>query len=78
MTVVDLNVDHGNQVCAEIVNAGGHAIFAKADISKPGAVIAAIDTAVGKWGKVDVVLNDAAMMTFKPIVDLPDEESTTF
>ena len=37
-------------------------------------VQAAIQAALDKWGKIDVVVNDAAMMTFKPVVDLPDED----
>ncbi len=32
------------------------------------------ESGVQKWGKIDVVVNDAAMMTFKPIVELPDED----
>ena len=34
----------------------------------------AVTTTVQKWGKIDVVVNDAAMMTFTPIVDLPDDD----
>jgi glucose 1-dehydrogenase len=37
-------------------------------------VQSAIKAAVDKWGRVDVVVNDAAMMTFKPIVELPDDD----
>jgi glucose 1-dehydrogenase len=37
-------------------------------------VQAAVRAAVDKWGRVNVVVNDAAMMTFKPVVDLPDED----
>ncbi len=49
-------------------------MFAKCDVGNPAQVKAAIDGAVQKWGKVDVVVNDAAMMTFSPVVDLPDDD----
>jgi len=73
VTVVDLN-DDGNQTVGEIETAGGEAIFAKTDVSNSQQVQAAIKAAVDKWGKIDVIVNDAAMMTFTPIVDLPEEQ----
>ncbi len=72
--VVDINDQHGNQTVQEIVQAKGEAVFAKCDIGDPNEIKAAIKTAVDKWKKIDVVVNDAAMMTFKPILDLPDED----
>jgi glucose 1-dehydrogenase len=74
VVVVDLNEPHGQQTVAEISKAGGQAIFAKCNVGDSAEVRAAIKAAVDKWGKIDVVVNDAAMMTFKPIADLPDED----
>ena len=47
---------------------------AKCDVANSKEVQAAIQAGVAKWGRIDVVVNDAAMMTFKPIVDLPEED----
>ena len=74
VVVVDLNEQHGNETVQEITQAKGEAVFAKCDVGNPDNVKAAIKTAVDKWEKIDVVVNDAAMMTFKPIVELPDED----
>jgi len=74
VAVVDLNDQHGNQTVQEITQAKGEAIFAKCDVGDPNQIRAAIQAAVGKWSKIDVVVNDAAMMTFKPIVELPDDD----
>jgi glucose 1-dehydrogenase len=73
VTVVDLNEQHGNQTVAEI---GGHniAIFAKCNVGDPAEVRAVVQATVDKWQKIDVVVNDAAMMTFSPIVDLPEDD----
>ncbi len=73
VTVVDLN-DDGNETVQEIEKAGGEALFAKTDVSNSLQVQAAIKAAVDKWGKVDVIVNDAAMMTFQPLLDLPEEQ----
>ncbi len=74
MVVVDLNEQHGNQTVLEIVQAKGQAIFAKCDVGNPDEIKATIKTTVDRWEKIDVLVNDAAMMTFKPIVDLPDDD----
>src|SRR4051794_29026229 len=71
VVVVDLKEEHGNQTVQAIQSAGGQAIFAKADVGNPGDVKSSVGAAVSKWGQIDVVVNDAAMMTFKPILELP-------
>jgi len=74
VTVVDLNEQHGNQTVQEITSAKGEAIFAKCNVGDSAEIQAAIKATVDKWKKIDVVVNDAAMMTFKPVVDLPDDD----
>ena len=74
VTVVDLNADHGNETVANIAKAGGEAIFAKANVGNSAEVRAAIDATVAKWGRLDVIVNDAAMMTFSPLLDLPEDD----
>jgi len=74
VTVVDLKEEHGQQTIAAIQSAGGEAIFAKADVGNADEVKASIQTTVQKWGRIDVLVNDAAMMTFTPILQLPDDD----
>ncbi len=74
VVVVDLKEEHGSKTVQAIEDAGGQAIFAKADVGNPNDIKNSIQAAVSKWGRIDVVVNDAAMMTFKPIVDLPDDD----
>src|SRR4051812_28184538 len=70
VVVVDLNEQRGNETVEEITHQQGQAIFVKCDVGHPDEIKGVIKTAVDKWGKIDVVVNDAAMMTFTPIVDL--------
>ncbi len=72
--VVDVNEKHGNETVKTIADAGGESIFAQADVSNAAAVKAAIKAAVDKWANIDVIVNDAAMMTFTPILELADED----
>ena len=72
--IVDLNEEHGQKTVQEIADAHGEARFVKCNVGVPAEVKGAIEAAVQQWQKVDVVVNDAAMMTFKPIVDLSEDE----
>ena len=74
VAVIDLNEQHGKQTVQEITSEKGEAIFAKCNVGDVDEVKAAIQRAVEQWGRVDVVVNDAAMMTFQPIVELPDDD----
>ncbi|RYC70283.1 SDR family NAD(P)-dependent oxidoreductase [Spirosoma sordidisoli] len=64
----------GQQVVHTIAGKGGEARFVAADVSDPEAVESAVQQAVSAWGRVDVLVNNAAMMTFTPIVDLSLED----
>jgi NAD(P)-dependent dehydrogenase (short-subunit alcohol dehydrogenase family) len=74
VVIVDLNQEHGDRSVQEIAAANGEAVFAKCNVGDEGEVRAAIKIALDKWRKIDVVVNDAAMMTFKPIIELPDAD----
>jgi glucose 1-dehydrogenase len=72
--VVDLNEAHGNDTVKVITDAGGTAAFAKADVGKSAEVQAAVKAAVDRWSRIDILVNNAAMMTFKRLVELEEEE----
>jgi glucose 1-dehydrogenase len=72
VAVVDLNEQGGRETVEHIVKEHGEALFAKADVSNATHVKAAIDATVSRWRHVDVIVNDAAFMTFSPILDLPE------
>ncbi len=70
VVIIDSNEKHGNDTVGAITTAGGEAIYAKADISQPEQIQASIQTALAKWGRIDILVNNAAMMTFTPVVEL--------
>src|SRR3954454_23000933 len=74
VVVVDLNEEHGRDAVKQLMGTGAEAIFARADVSNSADVRAAIDSAITKWGRLDVVVNNAAMRTFKPVVDLSEQD----
>lgn len=55
------SVAEAEAVAEEIRRAGGRAAVTLADVSDPGAVEALIDAAVGAFGRIDVLVNNAAV-----------------
>jgi NAD(P)-dependent dehydrogenase (short-subunit alcohol dehydrogenase family) len=74
VAVVDLNPEHGQQTVETITKSGGQALFFKTDVGNPDQIRDAIDGTLKQWNRIDVVVNDAAMMTFKPVVELSEDE----
>lgn len=74
LVVIDRNEEAGNETVELITRANGTAMFCKADVGVDTDIKAAVDAALSKWNKIDVLVNNAAMMTFKKIVDLSVEE----
>jgi NAD(P)-dependent dehydrogenase (short-subunit alcohol dehydrogenase family) len=72
--VIDISDAGGKETVSAIEAAGGQALFAHADVSVSAEVQAAVNMALSAWGKIDVLVNNAAMMTFTPLVDLPEPD----
>ena len=66
--------DTGNGTAIRICESGGDAEFFRADVSQSAQVQAAVGAAVARWGRLDVLVNNAATMSFKPVLDLPEDE----
>jgi glucose 1-dehydrogenase len=72
--IVGRDEERAKEVIDYINSKGGEAQFADVDIADAKAVEEAVNQALTTWGRIDVVVNNAAMMTFTPIVDLAVEE----
>jgi glucose 1-dehydrogenase len=77
VAVVDFNQQHGNQTVSDIAAAHRQALFVRCDVGDADQVKAAVQTVVDAWQHIDVLVNDAAMMTFTPILELPDDQWDT-
>jgi glucose 1-dehydrogenase len=72
--VIDRSPQGGLETVGLITAAGGSAQFAACDVGVEDQIRAAVQQALDAWGRIDVLVNNAAMMTFKKIVDLSTEE----
>ncbi|MFB6366364.1 SDR family NAD(P)-dependent oxidoreductase [Paenibacillus elgii] len=59
--VNDLAEDKGLETVWEIRQAGGNALFVQADVTNPESVQALVDTVISKYGRIDVLFNNAGI-----------------
>lgn len=71
--VNDIIAERAHATVAEITEAGGTAVAAVADISDEAAVEAFVRDTITRWGKIDVLCNNAGIMDK---INLPAETST--
>ncbi|MHB8462542.1 MAG: SDR family NAD(P)-dependent oxidoreductase [Vulcanimicrobiaceae bacterium] len=74
VVVADLHVEAAQKTVDAITAAGGTALAVAVDVGDSGQVQACIAKAAGAYGAIDVIVNDAAMMTFTPIAEIADAD----
>ncbi len=72
--VVDINEQHGNETVSLIQQQKGNAIFIKTDISVSAEIENCVKTVINQYKRIDILVNDAAFMTFNKIVDLAESD----
>jgi NAD(P)-dependent dehydrogenase (short-subunit alcohol dehydrogenase family) len=68
------NEAEGAESMKAIRDEGGKADAFSVDVGIPDQIKACVDYTVSTYGRIDVMVNNAAMMTFKPIVDLDPQD----
>ena len=70
----DLLDDEGKRVEAEILEAGNEAIYVHLDVTRAADWRAAVETAIGRYGKLNILVNNAGILIRKSIEDTTEEE----
>jgi 3-oxoacyl-[acyl-carrier protein] reductase len=75
VVVNDINVAGGERVVTEILASGGQAEFFKADVTQSPEVKALIEHAMRRFGRLDVVVNNAGWThRNRPALEVPEDE----
>ena len=65
VAVTDINLAAAQEVAAAIVAQGGQALAVQTDVSSEDEIKAMVATVTGQWGRIDVLLNNAAALDTK-------------
>ena len=74
VVVADLKFEAAQATVEGITKAGGTAMAVAVDVGDSAQVQQVIAKAVAAYTQIDVIVNDAAMMTFTPIVDIAEAD----
>ncbi len=74
VVVSDVSQEDCQKVVDQIEKKGGQAIAVKCDVSKKEEVDNLFRKTIEKFGRVDVLVNNAGICEFKPFIDLTEEE----
>ena len=71
--IADMDVAGGEQAEANLKAAGLEGMFVKTSVSDPEQVRNLVDVTVKKYGRLDVLVNNAGLQFVSPIIEFPEE-----
>ncbi len=75
IVLVDLNQDHLNQAVPEVQKAGAPEVLPSlCNVAKEDEVEATVKAALDKFGRLDVIVNNAGLMQFTPLEQLTGDD----
>ena len=74
IAIADIDAKGGEETLRRIKAANGEAIFVQTDVSKESDVQNMVEVAASAFGKINVLVNDAAAFEFGKVEDVTDEQ----
>lgn len=74
VAIVDINREAGCEAVAQIERNGGTAMYLYADVSQSADVQGVINHVVEQWGRIEVLINNAGIMRFHPVMELGEAD----
>jgi NAD(P)-dependent dehydrogenase (short-subunit alcohol dehydrogenase family) len=74
VVVADIDDAHGEETVGEITTAGGQAAFVHADVEQEGDIKKMISFALERYGKLDVLMNNAYWSKFGSVLEIEKDE----
>ena len=74
VVVADINEKAAEETVRQIQDAGGNAFACKADVADPSCVARLVEVTIGKYGKINTLINNAAIQVNKTIEDTSFED----
>jgi dihydroanticapsin dehydrogenase len=73
VTIADVNAEAGAETARTITTAGGRALFVRTDITSEDSIRQMVQATVQAFGKIDILVNNAAIFVLKGLDATPAE-----
>lgn len=77
VAILGRDATEGREVVRDIKAGGGQALFISTDVGRDAQLVRAVERTLRQWQRIDVLINDAGMMTFAPILKLNPKDWDT-
>jgi len=74
VVVVDWDKEAGEKTAEEIRQSGGDALFVNCDVSNEEQVKAMVQATIDKYGRIDVLVNNAGVGIYLPVLEATSED----
>jgi NAD(P)-dependent dehydrogenase (short-subunit alcohol dehydrogenase family) len=74
VAAVDIDSAGGAATVAAIAAQGNEAVFASVDLRSEAAVKRMVDETVARWGRIDILFNNAGVVLVKPLEETSEED----
>lgn len=74
VVVADRNEQGGKETASAIAAKGHEACFARVDVAKEADLKRMMEDTVARWGRIDILFNNAGVLLAKPIEETTEEE----
>jgi NAD(P)-dependent dehydrogenase (short-subunit alcohol dehydrogenase family) len=72
--VADIAEQGGEETAGRILDHGGEAFFVRTDVSREGELKRMAEDTVARWGRVDILFNNAGIVLAKPLEETTEQE----
>jgi len=74
VVIADINAEQGKQAEAQVQAAGGKAVFVQCNVARSADCQRVVQTAVEKFGRLDIVFNNAGIIRRTDVIGISEED----
>ena len=74
VVAADINQSRGEETVAKILANGGEAFFHRTDVSRETEIVNMVNSAVARWGGIDILFNNAGLVLIKPLETMTEAD----